>query len=102
MSVPVLRTTSTFSSVVTPSTAAAATVRRQRRILVYCSTFPSAVQPIHGVFVKERVRHVARLPDCDADGRGDAGEIGGVDDRGALVTRRATDGGDAWTVAGDR
>ncbi len=36
----------------------------RRRVLVYCSTFPSAVQPIHGVFVKERVRHVAELPGC--------------------------------------
>ena len=39
--------------------------RRPRRVLVFSSTFPSAVQPIHGVFVKERVRHVAALPECD-------------------------------------
>ena len=37
--------------------------RPARRVLVFSSTFPSAVQPIHGVFVKERVRSVAGLPD---------------------------------------
>ena len=36
-----------------------------RRVLVFSSTFPSLVQPIHGVFVKERIRHVAALPDCE-------------------------------------
>ncbi len=35
------------------------------RALVFASTFPSSVQPIHGVFVKERVRHVAALPNCE-------------------------------------
>lgn len=39
--------------------------RPSRRVLVFSSTFPSAVQPIHGVFVKERVRWVAGLPDCE-------------------------------------
>jgi len=34
---------------------------------VFCSTFPTAVQPIHGVFVKERVRHVAELPECEVN-----------------------------------
>ena len=38
---------------------------RRRRILVFSSTFPSAVQPIHGVFVKERVCSVAALPGCE-------------------------------------
>lgn len=31
-------------------------------VLVLSSTFPSKVHPIHGVFVKERVKHVSRLP----------------------------------------
>lgn len=38
---------------------------RTCNVLVFSSTFPSAVQPIHGVFVKERVRHVAGTPGCD-------------------------------------
>jgi glycosyltransferase involved in cell wall biosynthesis len=33
-----------------------------RRVLVLSSCFPSAVQPVHGAFIKERVRHVAQLP----------------------------------------
>jgi len=37
-----------------------ATVRERLRVLTWSSTFPSSVQPIHGVFVKERVRAVAR------------------------------------------
>ncbi|MCG8650041.1 MAG: glycosyltransferase, partial [Pirellulales bacterium] len=32
------------------------------RVLVVSSTFPSSIQPIHGVFVKERMRNVASLP----------------------------------------
>jgi len=39
--------------------------RRRQRILVFSSPFPSSIQPIHGVFVKERVRNVAELPGCD-------------------------------------
>jgi teichuronic acid biosynthesis glycosyltransferase TuaC len=39
--------------------------QQTRRVLVFASTFPSQVQPIHGVFVKERVRFVAQLPDVD-------------------------------------
>ena len=34
-------------------------------MLVLSSAFPSRIQPVHGVFVKERVRHVARLPGTD-------------------------------------
>lgn len=45
-----------------PETAAP---RERRRVLVLSSTFPSAIQPIHGVFVKERVRAVSELPDVD-------------------------------------
>lgn len=56
---------STRTSSPIPETGPASTSIRRRRILVFCSTFPSAVQPIHGVFVKERVRHVAELPECD-------------------------------------
>ncbi len=33
-----------------------------RRILVLSSTFPSNIQPIHGVFVKERIRSIASMP----------------------------------------
>jgi len=33
-----------------------------RRVLVLSSAFPSKVQPIHGVFVKERIRFLAQLP----------------------------------------
>ncbi|MFN9373067.1 MAG: hypothetical protein ACK6D3_14395 [Planctomycetaceae bacterium] len=35
------------------------------RILVLASTFPSAIQPIHGVFVKERVKAVAARGEFD-------------------------------------
>lgn len=35
------------------------------RVLVLSSTFPSQVQPIHGVFVKERIRAVSELPDVE-------------------------------------
>ena len=35
-------------------------------VLVLSSTFPSAVQPIHGVFVKERVCAVSQLPGVEA------------------------------------
>src|SRR5438132_6768078 len=38
---------------------------RRHRVLVLSSTFPSNVQPIHGVFVKERVRAVSELADID-------------------------------------
>src|SRR5262245_16674686 len=34
----------------------------RRRVLVYTTSFPSALEPEHGVFVKERVRHLAALP----------------------------------------
>lgn len=37
----------------------------RRRVLVLASTFPSRVQPIHGVFVKERVRAVSQLADIE-------------------------------------
>lgn len=37
----------------------------RHRVLVLSSTFPSRVQPIHGVFVKERIRAVSELPDID-------------------------------------
>jgi len=37
----------------------------RRRVLVLSSTFPSQVQPIHGVFVKERIRAVSELPGID-------------------------------------
>src|SRR5579872_18839 len=36
-----------------------------RKVLVLASTFPSQVQPIHGVFVKERVRAVSELSDIE-------------------------------------
>ena len=39
--------------------------RRPKKVLVLSTTFPSAVQPVHGVFVKERVRFVAQLPNVD-------------------------------------
>ena len=32
-----------------------------RKVLVLSDAFPSKVQPMHGVFIKERVRHVAQL-----------------------------------------
>lgn len=35
------------------------------RVLVLASTFPSAIQPIHGVFVKERVKAVAARGEFD-------------------------------------
>ncbi len=38
---------------------------RPLRVLVLASTFPSQVQPIHGVFVKERVRAVSQLSDVE-------------------------------------
>ena len=43
------------------------TEARPVRALVFSSTFPSKVHPIHGVFVKERIRHVAALPDCQVE-----------------------------------
>ncbi|RPI90121.1 MAG: glycosyltransferase family 4 protein [Planctomycetaceae bacterium] len=39
--------------------------RLRPRVLVLASTFPSAIQPIHGVFVKERVKAVAARGDFD-------------------------------------
>jgi glycosyltransferase involved in cell wall biosynthesis len=39
--------------------------QRPLRVLVWASTFPSSIQPIHGVFVKERVRALARQHHCD-------------------------------------
>ncbi len=43
------------------------TARRdgRRKVLVLASTFPSSVQPIHGVFVKERVKAVAARDEFD-------------------------------------
>ncbi|HID24448.1 MAG TPA: glycosyltransferase family 4 protein [Planctomycetaceae bacterium] len=38
---------------------------RVKRVLVLTGSFPSRGQPVHGVFVKERVRFVAQLPDID-------------------------------------
>lgn len=38
---------------------------RKRKVLVLASTFPSAIQPAHGVFVKERVKAVAARGDYD-------------------------------------
>lgn len=37
--------------------------RRRHRVLVLASTFPSREQPIHGAFVKERIRFVHQLDD---------------------------------------
>src|SRR6185436_10894214 len=34
----------------------------RRRVLVFTSVFPSGPEPEHGVFVKERIRHLAALP----------------------------------------
>ena len=39
--------------------------QNEKNILVVSSTFPSRIQPIHGVFVKERLRSVAALPHYD-------------------------------------
>lgn len=47
------------------SSAQDADPQRALRVLVLSSTFPSKVHPIHGVFVKERVKHVAQLPGVD-------------------------------------
>ena len=41
------------------------TNRKKPRVLVLASTFPSSIQPIHGVFVKERVKAVAALGEFD-------------------------------------
>ncbi len=35
-----------------------------KKILAFGSTFPSSIHPIHGVFVKERVKHVSLREDC--------------------------------------
>nr|WP_321399885.1 glycosyltransferase family 4 protein [uncultured Desulfobacter sp.] len=35
------------------------------KVLVFGSTFPSAVHPIHGIFVKERVKHVSMTSSID-------------------------------------
>lgn len=36
-----------------------------KKILTFASTFPSSIHPIHGVFVKERVKHLSMKSDCD-------------------------------------
>ena len=36
-----------------------------RALVLAGGSFPSQIQPVHGVFVKERVRHVAQLPGVD-------------------------------------
>lgn len=47
------------------ATTNAVTSRDCKRILVLSSTFPSAETPVHGVFVKERVRFVSQSGTCD-------------------------------------
>ncbi len=38
---------------------------RTKRVLVVSTSFPSRVQPVYGVFVKERLRFLAQRPDVD-------------------------------------
>ncbi len=43
----------------------AAEAIRQGVLVLAGGSFPSRAQPVHGVFVKERARHVAQLPNID-------------------------------------
>lgn len=40
-------------------------VSRRLRVLIFTTVFPSRTQPLHGVFVLERVRHLAALADVE-------------------------------------
>jgi glycosyltransferase involved in cell wall biosynthesis len=43
----------------------ATAAQREKRVLVVSTCFPSRIQPVYGVFVKERIRFVSQIPGVD-------------------------------------
>jgi teichuronic acid biosynthesis glycosyltransferase TuaC len=68
------------------SSLAAMRVSRKLRVLVFTMVFPNRSQPLHGLFVLERVRHLAALADVEVVAPVPWHRAGGLQSRGASVT----------------